>query len=98
MKNLVRLAALFALVCLAAPALAQSNNSHLPTWWAKLQTLLLQGASPGSGPVHALQVGANVDVANERGPQSQTFITVNPAQPTTLAARSTDIFHLPPRG
>ena len=98
MKNLVRLAALFALVCLAAPASAQSNNSHLPTWWAKLQTLLLQGASPGSGPGHSLQVGANVDVSNECGPQSETFITVNPARPKILAGGSNEIFRLPMRG
>ena len=74
MKNL------FALVCFAAPDSAQSNNSHLPTWWAKLQTLLLQGASPGSGPGRSLQVGANVDVSNECGPRDVHYCESGPAK------------------
>src|SRR2546422_10212228 len=54
--------------------------------------------SPGSGPGHSLQVGANVDVSNECGPQSETFITVNPARPKILAGGSNEIFRLPMRG
>jgi hypothetical protein len=43
-------------------------------------------------------VGADVDVSNECGPQSETYITLNPNHPTTLTAGSNEIFRLPMRG
>jgi hypothetical protein len=39
-----------------------------------------------------------VDVSNECGPQSETYITIDPTNPTRLAAGSNEIFRLPMRG
>jgi len=99
MKNPVRLVAvLFACLGFAALASAQSNNTHNPTWWAKFQNLLQNGSSPGVAATNSLNVGSNVDVSNECGPQSETFITLNPAKPKVLAGGSNEIFRLPMRG
>ena len=78
---------------------AQNNNSFTPRWWAKYQTLLNNGASAaagltGSAPV----VGTNVDVSNECGPQSDTFITLNTRNASSVAGGSNEIFRLPMRG
>jgi hypothetical protein len=43
-------------------------------------------------------VGANVDVSNEDGPQSETSITVNPNDPSVVVGGSNDINRLPMRG
>src|SRR5437763_3545076 len=89
------------LILLAGPAalaLAQTNNSANPVWWAKYQYLIAHGASSGGGSSQSSVVGANVDVSNECGPQSETFITLNPEQPSKLAAGSNEIFRLPMRG
>jgi hypothetical protein len=43
-------------------------------------------------------VGANVDVSNEPGPQSETSIAINPANPKQIVAGSNEIFRLPMRG
>ena len=77
---------------------AQSNNSKDPTWWNKYQFILNNGADAAPGPTTSTSVGGNVDVSNECGPQSETFITLNPASPRTLAAGSNEIFRLPMRG
>ena len=42
--------------------------------------------------------GSNIDISNECGPQSETFITINPANTRQLAAGSNEIFRLPMRG
>src|SRR5260370_17940524 len=42
-------------------------------------------------------VGPNVDVSNECGPQSETYITLNPKSPSMLTAGSNEIFRLPMR-
>src|SRR5258708_28414418 len=77
---------------------AQNSSTHNPTWWAKYQYLSANAASPGGGPSSSLAVGSNVDVSNECGPQSETFIAINPNQPKQLAAGSNEIFRLPMRG
>src|SRR5204862_7573250 len=41
--------------------------------------------------------GTNVDVSNECGPQSETFIAINPSNPKQLAGGSNEIFRLPMR-
>ena len=69
-----------------------------PTWWDKYQFLLKNGSDPSPGGISSLAVGANVDVSNECGPQSETFITINPSNPSNLAAGSNEIFRLPMRG
>src|SRR5216684_3423065 len=77
---------------------AQNNTSHNPTWWAKYQYLSQNAASPGGRSTSSLTVGSNVDVSNECGPQSETYIAINPNQPKQLAAGSNEIFRLPMRG
>ncbi len=95
----------FKLVLLAATCLfvssqtfAQNNSTHNPTWWAKYQYLSKNGASAGGGSGSSLTVGSNVDVSNECGPQSETYITLNPASSKSVAAGSNEIFRDPMRG
>jgi hypothetical protein len=88
----------FALVLFALPVIAQNNSSHSPTWWNKYQYLLNHPADNPAGPGSSLSVGANVDVSNECGPQSETFIAINPSNPKVLAAGSNEIFRDPMRG
>ncbi len=80
----------------AATVSAQSS-AHDPTWWDKYQFLAKNGADPGAGTSSA-GFGKNVDVSNECGPQSETFITLDPNRPKVLAAGSNEIFRLPMRG
>jgi hypothetical protein len=82
---------------LLTPSLAQST--HNPTWWAKFHYLVTHGIQQSApGATVSLNVGANVDMSNECGPQSETYITLNPASPNILAAGSNEIFRLPMRG
>jgi len=78
-------------------AISQTNTSDQPTWWAKYQYLVANGPDTCTGQP-GFAVGPNVDVSNECGPQSETFITINPARPSTLAGGSNEIFRLPMRG
>src|SRR5690349_984492 len=85
--------------CFATSVLiAQTNTADKPTWWTKYQTLLQAGADPNSGSGASLSAGANADVSKECGPQSETYITINPSSPTNVAAGSNEIFRLPMRG
>jgi len=77
---------------------AQNNSNQNPTWWAKYQYLSQNAALPGGGPNSSLTVGSNVDVSNECGPQSETYITMNPASSKLLAAGSNEIYRDPMRG
>jgi hypothetical protein len=79
------------------PAKAQ-NNSHDPTWWSKYEFILNEGSDGNAGSTSSVSFGSNVDVSNECGPQSETFITLDPNKPRTLAAGSNEIFRLPMRG
>jgi len=83
---------------LAAAVFAQSNNPDKPTWWDKYQYLAKFGSDPAPGATTSLTAGANVDVSNECGPQSETSIAINPSQPKTLAGGSNEIFRDPMRG
>ncbi|MFL6212886.1 MAG: sialidase family protein [Blastocatellia bacterium] len=80
------------------PGTAQNNNSHNPTWWDKYQYIANNGSTEGGGSTASVNFGSNVDVSNECGPQSETFITLNPAKPKMLAAGSNEIFRLAMRG
>jgi hypothetical protein len=91
-------AVFFSLTFICAAQLLAQNNSNNPTWWNKYQYLLNHPADSPSGPSSSLSVGANVDVSNECGPQSETFIAVNPSNPKILAAGSNEIFRDPMRG
>ena len=87
-----------ALVCAAAgPAFGQTNSSDKPSWWAKYQYLAAHGPDTCTGQA-AVQVGPNVNVSNECGPQSETFVAIDPLHPSTLAGGSNEIFRLPMRG
>lgn len=87
------------LLCCGLVTYAQSNTSkHNPTWWAKYQYLANHAASPAAGATGSLTVGSNIDVSNECGPQSETYITLNGAHPRSLAAGSNEIFRDPMRG
>jgi hypothetical protein len=75
------------------------TNSSTPRWWSKYQTLLHNGADAASGTgTSAPVVGSNIDVSNECGPQSETFITLNTVNPKSVAGGSNEIFRLPMRG
>ena len=87
------------LLCLfASAAFAQTNNSKDPTWWDKYQYILNNGPLPAAGATSSVSVGGNVDVSNECGPQSETYITINTRNATSLAGGSNEIFRLPMRG
>ena len=79
-------------------ALSQNNISHNPTWWDKYQYIVHNGPTDGGAGATSVSIGANIDVSNECGPQSETFITINPSRPKALAAGSNEIFRLPMRG
>ena len=87
---------LLCLSILQSVATAQNNNIHNPTWWAKYQYLSTNGAIPGGGQAGSLSVGTNVNASNECGPQSETFISLNPNRPKILVGASNEIFRLPP--
>ncbi|HEY9232930.1 MAG TPA: sialidase family protein, partial [Blastocatellia bacterium] len=90
---------LFAILAFATHSgTAQSNNSKNPTWWDKYQYIANNGATEGGGNTASVSFGSNVDVSNECGPQSETFITLNAAKPKQLASGSNEIFRLPMRG
>jgi hypothetical protein len=99
MKPSFRSAAVAAMFCLAitAPASTATNSSDKPTWWAKYQYLVANGPDACTGQP-SLKVGPNVNVSNECGPQSETYVTVDPSRPRVLAAGSNEIFRLPMRG
>ena len=88
----------------APSASAGSSNGastySQPTWWQKFQTVSAPGFTPLSDPgsTHSGSVGANVDVSNEQGPQSETSIAINPADPSQIVAGSNEIVRLPMRG
>src|ERR1700687_1167078 len=77
---------------------AQTLNQSTPSWWNKYQHLLKKGAESGGGATSSLSVGTNVNVSNECGPQSETYVTLNPNHPKFLAGGSNEIFRLPMRG
>jgi hypothetical protein len=82
----------------AGTALAQ-RDPNSPTWWDKYQFLIKGGADPAAGPTTSVSSsGGNVDVSNECGPQSETFIALNTQSTRNLAAGSNEIFRLPMRG
>jgi hypothetical protein len=97
-KALLSLVSLIAVFSFSAHGITQQSSTHNPTWWDKYQYIANNGALATGGATTSLSVGTNVDVSNECGPQSETFITINPGQPELLAAGSNEIFRLPMRG
>jgi len=102
MRSLRFLAALAAATLLVAVTSAAGlsatggSSSSVPRWWPKYQALLAGNSAPGGGG--NVKAGANVDLSNEAGPQSETSIAINPANPKQVVAGSNEIFRLPMRG
>ena len=109
-RHLALVVSVLALSCREVPdatspsrpsAANQSNGgnggTHNPTWWDKYQYLAANGPMNGGGPTASSLVAGNVDVSDECGPQSETFITLNPNSKNQLAAGSNEIFRLPMR-
>ncbi len=102
MSTARRSAALAFIALFSFCALAQNNKTtndpKNPTWWDKYQYLFKNGPDAGPGATSSLSYGKNADVSNECGPQSETYITLNPNAPKVLAGGSNEIFRLPMRG
>ena len=93
-----RSAALAAAAILVAVS-AEAMDPNSPTWWDKYQYLAKGGAiAEGTATASFAVDRSNVDVSNECGPQSETFVTLDPNRPRTLAGGSNEIFRLPMRG
>ena len=89
--------ALLCLFAFSAVAAAQTNNPNNPSWWNKYQYLSSHAAAGNAGTTSSGSVGPNVDVSNECGPQSETYITLNPSLTKNLAGGSNEIFRDPMR-
>ena len=93
MRSAIRFLLASLLAVCGSVAFSQAQNPHNPTWWAKYNYLVTHGVRQSSMVTTAsFTVGANVDVSNECGPQSETYITLNPASPNTLAMAPTRSF------
>jgi len=75
-----------------------ASSPHDPTWWTKYEFIRDNGGDAAPLNTTSTSVSGNVDVSNECGPQSETFIAINPSKPKNLAAGSNEIFRLPMRG
>src|SRR5436309_8406041 len=92
-------AGLLAASLFTAAVSAQNSKTHNPTWWDKYQYVANNGfTADGGSSIFSVAFGSNVDVSNECGPQSETFITLNTNKPKLLAGGSNEIFRLPMRG
>src|SRR5260370_33158056 len=106
MKTALRLPFLFILALLLLVAslsnpttkVAAGNSAHDPTWWDKYQFILNSGGEAAPISTTSIALGNNVDISNECGPQSETFITNNPNKPKSLAGGSKEIFRFPVTG
>ena len=93
-----KLSLLLAIALVSTAALAQTNSPNNPTWWDKYQYIASAGAMAGGATTSSVTFGSNVDVSNECGPQSETFVAINTQNPKQLAGGSNEIFRLPMRG
>jgi hypothetical protein len=87
-------------IALPTKAASGKNAYAQPRWWAKYQVVSAKNFTPlpNPGPHSSVKVGANINVSNEPGPQSETNIAINPANPKQIVAGSNEIFRLPMRG
>jgi hypothetical protein len=85
------------------PHAGSDASSPAASWSVKSAALASRTSAPtspldvGSGAASGTRVGPNVDVSNEPGPQSETSIAINPANPNVIVAGSNEIFRLPMR-
>jgi hypothetical protein len=82
-----------------AASAKNSSPYNKPRWWAKYQIVSAPGFTPTApGKGGSVTVGTNVNVSHEPGPQSETSIAINPANPSQLVGGANEIFRLPMRG
>lgn len=75
--------------------LAQQGTPYKePRWMAKMRAQMAASANSSLGSVNVVN---NVDVSNEPGPQSETFIAVSGQNSNLLAGASNEIFRNPQR-
>ena len=88
------------ILSLGAPfsAVTAANDPNNPTWWDKYTYLAKNGPVADGSTTGSISSGTNIDVSNECGPQSETFITLDTQNPKNLAGGSNEIFRLPMRG
>ena len=98
MKKCLRTVFALAFVFVSTALVAESNSQNNPTWWSKYEYLKNNAPLGDSNDTASIAYGTNIDVSNECGPQSETYITLNPANPKQLAGGSNEIFRLPMRG
>ncbi len=94
----MRKLSLLAVCLLFVTSVFAQNTSNNPTWWDKYQYISSNGPDPSPGMTTSTTSGTDVDVSNECGPQSETFIAINTANTKNLAGGSNEIFRLPMRG
>ncbi|HEX9160617.1 MAG TPA: sialidase family protein [Thermoanaerobaculia bacterium] len=94
----MRKLSLFAVTLLCFTAAYAQSNTKNPTWWDKYQYILNHGPDAGGATTASVTFGSNIDVSNECGPQSETYITINTANTRNLAGGSNEIFRDPMRG
>jgi hypothetical protein len=97
MSPITRSLVLASMFLFALGMLAQTNSPNNPTWWNKYQYLSTHPAGGNAAAGNSGSAGANVDVSNECGPQSETYITLDNSSPKNLAGGSNEIFRLPMR-
>ncbi|HSQ25281.1 MAG TPA: hypothetical protein VLN44_12740, partial [Pyrinomonadaceae bacterium] len=103
-KHHLAIVGLFGLIALSLcissrpDKVSAQNSSHDPTWWSKYEFIRDSGGDASPLSTTSVTVSGNIDVSNECGPQSETFIAINQNKPKTLAAGSNEIFRLPMRG
>jgi hypothetical protein len=78
-------------------AVQSTGSQNNPVWWNKYQYLAQHGPLSGGAATASASVLGNVDVSNECGPQSETYLTLNPNSPHQLTGGANEIFRLPMR-
>ncbi len=98
-RILALLGAIGVVIANAAPGGASSGDPTKPTWWSKYEIVSARGFVAGKGgSTGSVEVGRNIDVSHEPGPQSETSIAINPSNPSQIVAGSNEIDRLPMRG
>jgi hypothetical protein len=80
----------------ASPGYRLHDYSH-PSWWAKLHHVAAGTATRLRATASPAVAGANVDMSQEAGPQSETSIAIDPSNPAIVVGGSNEIDRLPMR-
>jgi hypothetical protein len=86
---------LASLTTLVSGAARAAPDPNAPTWWNKYQHIQNGNGILPASTLQSVSIGGNVDVSNECGPQSETFIAMKDG--STIAGGSNEIFRLPMR-